>query len=222
MTEKKPMKVMKAIGFLSVLVIAAMIAQDASAYLSSYSSSLNNNDWQGYNTYEETGLSCTLIFNVYDNIAYHNEVTAWAGDVDFPAGDRYVYAYQLFVDQSSTKEVTFFSILQASGDAINNSLMHVTQAILGSGAMTDPNPSDEDEQGKWTWSEPVGLLSAGDYSAYLVFSSPYAPVRGSFKVDTSVKEPPPGPELPEPATIAFLCLASGFLVARRNRKRRTA
>jgi len=220
MNEKKPVKVMKAIGFLSVLVIAAMLTPDASAYLSSYSSSLNDNDWQGYKTYknEDSSLSCTLIFNVYDNIAHHSEVTAWAGNVDFP--DRYVYAYQLFVDTSSTKEVTFFSILQASGAAISNSLMHVTQAILGTGATTDPNPSDDAEQGKWKWSASVGLLSAGESSAYLVFSSPYAPVRGSFKVDTSVEEPPP--VVPEPSTIAFLCLASGFLVAGRNRKRRPA
>ena len=216
MTEKKPVKVMKAIGFLSVLVIAAMLTPDASAYLSSYSSSLNNNDWEGYKTYKEEGLSCTLIFNVYDNIAYHNEVTAWAGNVSFP--DRYVYAYQLFVDQSSTKEITYFGILDKLGNAISNSLMHVTQA-LGAGATTDPNPSDGDEQGKWKWSSVLGFLSAGEASSYLVFSSPYAPVRGSFEVKTSEEEEPP---VPEPSTIAFLCLASGFLVARRNRKRRPA
>ena len=211
------MGVFKKFCFVGLLVIAAVFAQDASAL--PYSTYGADYGWAGYKTYSQNGLDLTLTFNVYDIIAHPSEI-AWAAGVDFPAGDRYVYAYQLFSSSLSTKDVAYFGILDKSGNPIAQVLMHATQGV-GEGEMPDPSPSPEDEQGIWKWS-PGGYVSKDEHSAYLIFSSIYAPTRGRFEVKASDESEPPGPEVPEPATIALFCIASGLLVARRNIKRRTA
>jgi hypothetical protein len=213
------MGVLKKIYLAGLMVIVAGFAQNASAYLTA--SSLDKNKWDGYKNYKQDGLDLTLTFNVYDIIAHPSEVTAWAGSVDFgfPAGDRYVYAYQLFSNSLSLKDVAYFGILDKNGNHIEPILMHGTQAVGDDGVKPDPNPSHEEDQGIWKWTKGGGFILATEHSAYLVFSSSYAPVRGKFEVKSSEESEPP---VPEPATIALFCVASGFLVARRNRTRRAA
>jgi hypothetical protein len=211
------MGVLKRFCFVGLLVIAAIFAQDASALPLPYSTYGADYGWAGYKDYSEGGLDLTLTFNVYDIIANPSEIT-WAAGADFPEGDRYVYAYQLFCDPLSTKDVSYFRILDKSGNPIAQALMHATQGV-GEGVLPNPNPSPEDKQGEWVWS-PGGYISKDENSAYLVFSSIYAPTRGKFEVKASEQSEPP--VVPEPATIALFCFASGFLVARRNIKRRTA
>jgi len=214
------MGVLKRIYFIGLLVIAAVFAQDASAAFLPYSTYGADYGWAGYKNYSENGLDLTLYFNVYDlsdDVGRSGELS-WLADVVFPEGDRYVYAYQLYSESTSTKDLSFFRILDKSGNPIAQELMHATQGT-GEGESPNPNPSLEDKQGEWVWS-PGGYVSKDEHSAFLVFSSIYAPTRGRFEVKAADESEPPNPEVPEPATIALFCIASGLLVARRNIKRR--
>jgi hypothetical protein len=92
------------------------------------------------------------------------------------------------------------------------------------GIMPYPNPSDTSEQGIWRWEKTSdggnGYITAGTYSAYMIFSSPFAPIKGSFKVEEPQNKPPV--PSPEPGTIALLGVASSWLIANRRKKQHTA
>ena len=210
------MNVKKAISVLSVLIITAMLAQDAVALPASSYVDGNGKSWQGYKTYTQDGYDVVLEWAVY-NIA----ANPWAGSVDFSAGDQYVYAYQLFSNTTSTSNVGSFSVLDIGGNPISQALMHETQAVAnGQGVMPDPNPSAV--QGEWKWMPGVGFITAGEYSAYLIFSSVYAPTAGSF----AVKAPEEGDagvpnevgEVPEPGILTLFGIASAMFAAKRRKK----
>jgi len=207
------MKVMKSIGFLSVLIIAVMLVQDAVALPSSSYVDPNGKSWQGYKSYTQNGYDVVLEWAVY-NIASN----PWAASVTFPPDDHYIYAYQLFSYTDSTKDIGSFSVLDIDGNPITQTLMHETQAVAnGQGVMPDPNPSAV--QGEWKWLPGVGFVAAGKYSAYLIFSSVYAPVKGSFIVKAPEESDPGTPQVPEPATLALLGIASAMFAAKRGKKR---
>jgi hypothetical protein len=211
------MKVTKAIGVLSLLIIAAMLVQDAAALPASSYVDGNGKSWQGYKSYTQDGYDVVLEWAVY-NIA----ANPWAGSVDFSTGDQYVYAYQLFSNTTSTSNVGSFSVLDAGGNPIAQTLMHDTQAVAnGQGVMSDPNPSAL--QGEWEWMPGVGFITAGEYSAYLIFGSAYAPTAGSFTVKAPEESDPGVPngasEVPEPGILALFGIASAMFAAKRGKKR---
>jgi len=226
------MKVTKVIGVLSVLIIAVMLVQDAAALPSSSYVDGNGKSWQGYKTYTQDGYDAVLEWAVY-NVA----ANPWAGSVQFPAGDQYIYAYQLLNNTSSSKDIGSFSVLDIGGNPITQTLIHETQAVAdGQGVMPDPNPSAV--QGEWKWTPGVGFITAGKYSAYLIFSSAYAPTVGSFTVKTPAESDSGVPggtgatgatgttdttgavnQVPEPGILALLGIASAMFAAKRGKKR---
>ncbi|MGA2323703.1 MAG: PEP-CTERM sorting domain-containing protein [Sedimentisphaerales bacterium] len=208
------MKVTKTIGVLSVLIIAAMLVQDAVALPSGSYVDGNGKSWQGYKTYTQDGYNVVLEWAVY-NIA----ANPWAGSVDFSAGDQYIYAYQLFSNTTSTNDVGSFGVLDIGGNPISQTLMHETQAVAnGQGITPDPNPSAL--QGEWKWTPVVGFITAGEYSAYLIFSSVYAPTTGSFEIKAPEEGDAGVPgEVPEPGILALFGIASAMFAAKRGEKR---
>ena len=212
---------MKRICIFGLLIGWAVSAQVASASLP-FSTYGENNGWQGYTTYEEGGFDCMLVFNVYDMVANPSE-TSWLGDIEFPQSDRYLYAYQLYSSELSTEDIAFFRILNIDGEEISQAVMHETQAAQdeeGTGVMTSPNPSPVDKQGQWTWAAGA-FISATKHSAYLIFSSDKAPVKGDFEVKASAPSDPPVPpddEVPEPATFAMFSGAALYAAMRRKKR----
>jgi hypothetical protein len=197
------MKVMKIIYFLSVFIIAILPAQFAMAL---YTSSMD--DWVGSKTYNQDDFDLVLEWAVYPMAE-----NPWAGIVTFPSDDQYIYAY-LLINGDPSKDISLFSVLDIGGNPIAQTSMHETQAMgIAEGIMPNPNPSDS--QGEWIWA-PGGYVSKGTYSAYLIFSSPFAPIKGSFKV-VAPEDMPPVPS-PEPGTIALLGVASGWFIANRRKK----
>ena len=91
----------------------------------------------------------------------------------------------------------------------------------GQGVMSDPNPSAL--QGEWEWMPGVGFITAGEYSAYLIFGSAYAPTAGSFTVKAPEESDPGVPngasEVPEPGILALFGIASAMFAAKRGKKR---
>ena len=205
----------KRICIVGLMIVSGVFAQVASATLP-FSTYGEDNGWQGYKTYEENGFDCMLVFNVYDMAANPSEIT-WLGDVEFPQGDRYLYAYQLYSSELSTEDIGFFRILNIDGEEISQAVMRETQAVQdgeGTGVMTSPNPSPDNKQGQWTWAAGA-FISATKHSAYLIFSSDKAPIKGSFEVKSSEETEPP---VPEPTTFALLSGACGLYAITRRKK----
>ena len=207
----------KIIGFLSVMFFATVMAQIAMAL--PYSTYGENNGWTGFRTYEQDGFDMVVSWTVYDIVANPAEFD-WAGPVPFPTDDRYIYAYQLF--NLAGDDIGYFSVMDLDGNPIAQELMNATCAQWdGSGQDMMPDPNVSRNQGAWEWTPMGGLVSAGSRSSYLVFSSPYAPTKGSFEVKVSSDQgDQPIPEIPEPATIAILGAGSAWLIEKRNKKRR--
>ena len=201
------MKAMKICGLLSVLLIAILPAQLAMAF---YAGSIE--EWSGSLDYTENGFDLTLEWAVYDM-----EDNPWTS-VPFPEDDLYVYAY-LIDNHDPSKDIDLFSVLDIGGNPIAQSAMHETRGMTAAvGIMPDPNPCDV--QGEWIWSSEGGYVSEGTFSAYLIFGSPFAPTKGSFKVESPVDKP--YVPSPEPGTITLLGIASGWLLTNRRKNRHTA
>lgn len=213
--DERTMVMMKRFCTIGVLIVAAMLVQDAMALPSGAYTDNNDKTWRGYKTYTSDGFDVVLDWAVYKM----SEVNPWSTQVTFPPGDNFIYAYQLFNDLDATKDVGFFQMLDVHGTPIEQTLMHATRSVAdGAGKMTDPNPSDDDKQGQWTWMPGTGFVSAGAKSAFLIFSSVYGPVKGSFVVKELAPEDPP---VPEPGTLALLGTAAGMFLAKRTRKRQS-
>jgi hypothetical protein len=204
------MVMMKKFCIFGVLVLVAVLVRDAMALPSGAYVDDNNKTWRGFKSYTNDGFDVILDWAVYK---ISSTPAAFQG-IDFPDGDNFIYAYQLFNDPDATKDVGFLSMLDITGKSIEQTVMHGTQSVAdGTGKMTDPNPSSS--QGEWAWTAGVGFVSANTKSAFLIFSSVYGPTRGSFVVKGPEEEPPP---IPEPASIALFGTAAGLFLARRTRK----
>jgi hypothetical protein len=200
------MKITKTIGMLAVLFAVILSAQNASAL---YNSSLDQ--WEGNKAYTQDGFNMVLEWAVYTMAE-----NPFSG-ISFPSGDQYIYAYQI-INKTPSQDIGFFSILDLAGNPIPQSLIHNTQGVpIAQSIMPNPNPSET--QGEWVWAED-SYVTQGNYSAYLIFSSPNAPTRGKFKILTP-EELPPTPEVPEPGTITLFGVASCFLIMKYRRKLQT-
>jgi hypothetical protein len=219
------MKTMKNISLrLCVMFVMGMLTQNAMAL--PYSTYGNANNWQGYKKYNDTdtGVKMTLIFNVYDTVANPTEFV-WGGTngISKPSDDRYIYAYQI-INDSTSQDISLFSLLDKAKNPLSQQIMHSSCAQSdGYSSSIAPSPKVSADQGIWTWSASTGLLGAGKNSWYLIFSSNYAPTRGSFNVEAASESDPivPGSEnpIPEPCTLALFSIGSALFAARRGRKR---
>ena len=207
------MNVMKSIVVLSIIMVIAVLVQNASALPSS---SFDGGKWGGYDTYSDgAGLNVEVVFNVYT--ASSGEFT-WGGQVSMPSTDPYIYVYQIFNSSGSSESVKSFSLLNSDKSAVASSLMHQTCSQTDGSGGISPDPSVSATPGVWVWSAGVGYLLAGDHSWYLVYSSNYAPTTGDFTVNTDSPTTPPVPT-PEPCTMALFGIASVLYAAKRGRKR---
>jgi hypothetical protein len=213
------MKVMKNTNLIlcTVIVIGAL-AQNAMALpKSTYG---GDNGWQGYKNYNKDGVKMTLLFDVYDTVAYPTEFL-WMGGTAKPSGDRYVYAYQI-INNSGSKDISLFNLLDKSKDPVAQQFIHSTSSQWdGSELSVAPDPKVSTEQGIWQWSSEGGFLTAGKNSWYLIFSSNSEPVKGNFMVEAasdSSSVPVTSP-IPEPCTLVLFGAASALFAAKRGRKR---
>jgi hypothetical protein len=207
------MKMTKAIGLLCVLILAMSVVHSASAALP-YSTYGFENKWAGFKDYRNDNFDIRVLFNVYDTTLYPYQFS-WSGD-PMPTEDRYIYAYQIInMGDESNNDIAAFTLLFADGSAIPQHLMHITHSQDDLSGGIAPDPEGTPHEGEWVWSSENGYIEAGQHSWLLVFSSDYAPVKGTFEVQASGELP-----VPEPATIVFFSSAAGWILTRRNNKRR--
>jgi hypothetical protein len=203
---------------LCAVIVMGSLAQNAMAL--PYSTYGDNNKWQGYKNYNKGGVDMTLIFNVYDTVAYPAEFS-WMGGAAKPSDDRYVYAYQI-INYSDSQDISLFNLLDKSKDPIAQQFIHSTCSQWdGSALSVAPDPQVSTEQGIWQWSPKGGFLTPGKNSWYLIFSSNSEPVKGSFMVEAVSDQgsPPVTTPIPEPCTLVLFGAASALFAAKRGRKR---
>jgi hypothetical protein len=210
------MKMMKILGFLSVLVIAILPAQYAAALPDSTYVDGDGKSWKNSKTYDEAYVEWA-VYTMAEN--------PWAPDVTFPAGNNYIYAYQ--VGNLGADPIESFYLVEAFGGP----KIDWTSRAAGTQAVDDPAHDGDvmpvlpcENEAEWHWSsiDGTGFITTNGYSAFLIFSSPYAPISGGFGVERSTEGETPIPPTPEPSTIALLGVASGWFLANRRKKRHTA
>jgi hypothetical protein len=212
------MRVMtRRIGLLSVLVVATLLAQTASAAIYLPESSY----YQGETFYSNDFLRGRIDYAVYDTDLYPNEFIGDDG-YEAPGEGRYIYAYQIFNNYSvSVDSVAYFSLLGMGGAPIDG----IDARDDGSDGIA---PSDQyigssEALAVWEFKDDEfgdALLLAGDHSWLLVLSSANDWVRGDYEIKPAEGGPPvPGgePHVPEPATVTLLGIGGVLAFIRRRR-----
>jgi hypothetical protein len=215
---------MKEIRLLSLLFVATLFVQNAAAALLSYLPYSSHYHGRSYFSDPVTGVTGHIDFAVYDRQAAYGDEWVGAG-FDPPGSNQYVYAYQIFNDSSSLNAIEYFTIMGL--DPLHKLLgidtmdtwnpWYLTPYITDGITPINPNPNTNpgETTATWEFGEAVlgGGISPGDYSWFLIFSSPNDWVRGQYETG-KIGFPINGN--PEPCTLALLGLGSAILFAKRR------
>ena len=210
------MRTIGKIGLLSLLAVATLFSQNASATLinltylpnSAFAEAVGN--WQGYRLYtgEEDDFNVLVEFTLYDTQRPDRDqdeidlANALATELDMT--DQYIYAYQIWNHTFGT-----FQILDSEGNPINQVLDDIGFYDDGSDGIEPVNTSSA---GVWWFAG--NALIAGKHSWFLVFNSDFGPVPGTFTIES----PSDVPVVPEPAMIVLLGLGSALAMCTRRKK----
>lgn len=222
------MRMIRKIGLLSLLAVATLLAQDASATLEPLlpESSYSNGDWQGFRFYDEeiepgVFLRGRIDFALYDtyNPQYQGEID-WLDGLGMTEQGRYVYAYQIFNDYDASDEaVSYFAIFGLDGEEP----LDVEEENIGSyydereGIAPTSEYLSEDKL-KAVWNFDGGLIYKDNHSWFLILASDSGPVPGDFEVKTPQEQGEPSVPIPEPAMIALLGIGSALVMCTKRRK----
>jgi len=200
------MKVIRKIGFFSLLAAAALFAQDAAATLTS-------SHYDG-STYYHTadGLHGRIDFAVYDTQTYPDEFIG-AGGFQAPGSGRYIYAYQIFHDSVVNPALSYFAILGIAGAPVDGIGCQDDQ----SGGIASSDEYFTASRGVWEFENEhgQGILFAGEHSWFLVLSSDTDWVVGEYEIKAADDFPVP---IPEPAMITLLGIGGALMMRTRRRK----
>ena len=227
------MRVINNLGFLALLATLIFSVQNASA--TTVPILPESSHYQGSIYYgadgEYDGLYGRIDFAVYDTSVYPNEFIG-NDRFDAPGQGQYIYAYQIFNDEdSSSLKVDYFGIFGIDGHTLNESLLY------GIGSQSD-SPDDTTEEGvepssadfddtdsRVVWEFHDGYLLLDEHSFFLVYSSDYDWVAGSyefrpkpeFPVDGTPADDDQGVHTPEPISILLFGLSAAVLFAKRRK-----
>jgi hypothetical protein len=217
--ERKARKMMvtRKFVFISLLAVAALLVQNASATLigSLPDTSYLDGQWYGSLIYEDEGFNVLIEYAVYDTLGGY-EIAGIDG-YQAPGQGRYIYAYQIFQHQAEGYEdVAYFRILDIDENPISEALMQGTTALDDGAGGIAPTPLISQTQGVWTWGgSEDGYISTSEHSWLLVFSSNSEPVAGKYEIKNPSDDIPA--PIPDPATLTLLGAGSAILFKRRRR-----
>jgi hypothetical protein len=212
---------------LGLLFILTLFVQMSSATLTAMlpESTYADGQWQGYRLFStsvEDGefLHGRVEFAVYDtqNLDPDGEEKEWVDSLGLTGEGQYLYAYQVFNDFYSDRELSTFSVFAQSGSPLflDETSIDSAQADTSSIQPGDGELTNSNTEVLWTWeSNPggYGYVYPNQYSWFLLFLSESSPVAGNYEVQVS--EQPgefPTPDVPEPATIALLGFGAAMVV----------
>lgn len=212
---------MKEVRLLSLLLVAALVVQNATAAILPYSS-----HYQGVSYFDDSGSGVAghVDFAVYDTLGPNGNEWVGAGFAP-PGGGQYIYAYQIFNDVGSADAIELFTILGLDDPPTPHHLNGIptmdmqdpwedypliTEGVAPTS--TDFNLDDPPTRGTWYFAG--GILIADEYSWFLVFSSAKDWVEGKYIMTTAGGFPITSN--PEPCTLALLGLGSAILFAKRR------
>lgn len=232
LVRKANMKAKRKIKLLSLLISAVFLVQNASATLpESY-------HYQGrsYFDYYDSHID----FAVYDTQTYpdqlvgaegRNEDLPWWDDTDTEENNldkyRYIYAYQIFLDDESYYDIDYFAILGVGeGSVVKDPstdkwpIGSMDDLITTGGVAPDDNPypTSSSEYGQMVvWEFTNGYLTTGDHSWFLVLGSHHDYTYGSYTFDKTVADGTVLPN-PEPASIVLLSIGGALAFIRTRKK----
>jgi hypothetical protein len=213
---------MKEIRLLSLLFVATLFAQNAVATILPYSS-----HYQGRSYFSDsaTGVTGHVDFAVYDTgpLAPHGDEWAGAGFAA-PGAGQYIYAYQIFNDAGSADAIEFFNIMGIDEPPTPHNLYGIATMAsqdpweyypLITEGVAPTNLRTNLGETQATWEFTGGILVAGEYSWFLIFSSDHDWTQGKYVMQTEGGFPITGN--PEPCTLTLLGLGSAILFAKRKK-----
>jgi len=221
---KERMEVMRKYIFLALLLVVTIFVEGASA-LYIPDSTYMDGAWNGSLNYvdEDSGYDVIIAYGVFDayNLEPQSQEDAFISDVrdDLGIEGHYIYAYQLYnrpnEGENEYSDILYFGLLNLDKTEVDESLINGDTSAMddhdGGVAPYSPPP----RQGAWGFTE--GVLANGEKSWILVFSSEYAPGRGTYTMTNPTSLPPiPEEEVPEPATIALLGLGAIVFIKKRR------
>jgi hypothetical protein len=230
---KANMKVARKIRLLSLLLVATLFVQNADATLLPHSS-----HYQGRSYFNNAGVTGHVDFAVYDTHTHPNELVGAGGrDGDIPWWDvanpdrfRYIYAYQVFVNNKSINIIDYFAILGISKTAIVKdphtnkwpiSSMNDNSLTPGAVSPDDNYIADSKDYGrmavwKFTTTGFFGPLYAGERSWFLVLGSNYDWTSGGYTFDKTLANET---RLnPEPTSITLFGIGGAMTFIRTRKK----
>jgi hypothetical protein len=166
----------------------------------------------------EGTLDIHLEFAVYSGTQAQDmqDWTGYTGQAD------YVYAYQVFCEESSTAALNYFALTGVNPSTIadvqkdigeNESLNNGTTQSGG----VEPTSSDFNASvTKAIWQFDQGTLAQGERSWFLFLYSDYDWIKGDIQIQPLADDDIPTPGIPEPATLALL--ACGAILSLKRRK----
>lgn len=225
------MKPIRKISCFSLLVVAVLLVQNASAKPTEMLP--ESSHYQGRLYFDFYSISGRIDFAVYDTEKYPDEFVGadgYAGELSWwppPPADnsRYIYAYQIFVDDDSIDVIDYFAILGLGDGAIvkdanTNDEWPISSVDDPSLEGVEPNSpyfvysTAYGQMGVWEFIS--DSLSGGEHSWFLVLGSDHDWTTGSYTFDKTLADEGPIPN-PEPATLMLLGLGSAVLFTRRRK-----
>ena len=165
----------------------------------------------------EDGLLGQIDFAVYDLDDATSSSEYAATGLETPGEGQYVYAYQIFNSFfSQGVGVAHFSIQDAEGNPIHESLMNGTTAYDDDAGGIAPDPIPSETEGAWKWTLDGGYIAAGEHSWFLVFSSENDWEAGGYEISGAPADPLSVPT-PEPGTVMLLGAGGVWILARRRK-----
>ena len=209
------MRVIRKFELLSLLLVATLFMQNASA--GPVELLPESPHYQG-RTYYSTGRIDFAVYDTYDTEAYPEGFDAFE-----PPGDgQYIYAYQIFCDDTSADAVDYFGIVgigeNALGEPVNDNIGSVDD-LTGEGIQPDdPYITSSTTYGTMgVWEFTNGLLIGGKHSYFLVLRSDHNWTTGRYTFDKTLADELSLPGTPEPGMLTLLGIGGAMMFTKRRK-----